>query len=109
MESILGEYKETGELREDELDDGVVALCKRHSGPVVRAAVAKYIEGSGRDMDNPSAYLTYLITKFSREGVYDDDNKNQHSQKPKRKQQEDTSFSSKRFRDWEKYEKFNFD
>ena len=99
VESILGEYKETGELREDELDDGVVALCKRHSGPVVRAAVAKYIEGSGRDMDNPSAYLTYLITKFSREGVYDDDNKNQHSQKPKRKQQEDTSFSSKRFRD----------
>eukprot|EP00980_Cylindrotheca_fusiformis_P010870 scaffold2466_cov120-Cylindrotheca_fusiformis.AAC.6 len=88
VDNILNEYKQTGELREDELDDGVISLCKRHAGPVVRAAVAKYIEGSGRDMDNPSAYLTFLITKFAEEGIYEDDDdqpKTKHTQKPKRK------------------------
>lgn len=86
MDSILGEYKKTGELREDELDEGVIALCKRHSGPVVRAAVAKYIEGSGRDMDNPSAYLTFLITKFAEEGVYEErEDGNKHNQGPRKK------------------------
>lgn len=69
VDAILQEYKGTGELREDELDSGVVALCKRHAGPVVRAAVAEYMEKGGRDMDNPSAYLSFLLTKFSTEGI----------------------------------------
>jgi len=87
VDSILGEYKKTGELREYELDDGVLALCKRHSGPVVQAAVAKYVEGSGRDMDNPSAYLTFLITKFAKEGVYEerDGDQNKHNEGPRNK------------------------
>eukprot|EP00536_Pseudo-nitzschia_multiseries_P011265 jgi/Psemu1/205367/e_gw1.374.43.1 len=71
VENILSEYKTTGELREDELDEGVVTVCKRHSGPVVRAAVAEYIEKGGRDMNNPSAYLTFLVTKFAKEGIHD--------------------------------------
>lgn len=86
VDSILGEYKKTGELRDDELDDGVIALCKRHAGPVVRAAVAKYIEGSGRDMDNPSAYLTFLITKFAKEGIYEDRGDEQkHTEGPRKR------------------------
>ena len=72
VDKIFQEYKSTGELREGELDDGVVALCKRHAAPIVQAALAKYIEGAGRDMDNPSAYLTFLITKFAMEGVYEE-------------------------------------
>lgn len=71
VENILAEYKKTGELREDELDEGVVTVCKRHAGPVVQAAVAEYIEKGGRDMNNPSAYLTFLVTKFAKEGIHD--------------------------------------
>lgn len=82
VDGILSEYKKTGELREDELDGGVVALCKRHAGPIVRAAVAKYIEGGGRDMDNPSAYLTFLLTKFAEEGIYEED-ENSKPHKPR--------------------------
>lgn len=108
VDNILSEYKKNGELREDELDEGVIALCKRHAGPVVRAAVAKYIEGSGRDMDNPSAYLTYLITKFAKEGVYEDkdeNNKQKHSGKPiKRKpESENNSSRSKRLKTSSKF------
>ena len=51
--------------------------------------MAKYIEGSGRDMDNPSAYLTFLVTKFAKEGVYeekeDGSNQNKHNQGPRKK------------------------
>ncbi len=71
VENIFAEYKKTGELREDELDEGVVTVCKRHAGPVVQAAVAEYIEKGGRDMNNPSAYLTFLVTKFAKEGIHD--------------------------------------
>ena len=98
VENILSEYKKTGELRDDELDEGVVALCKRHAGPVVRAAVSKYIEGSGRDMDNPSAYLTYLLTKFATEGIYDDKEGEKHSGKPKKRKPRDESNSLKRLK-----------
>jgi RNA recognition motif-containing protein len=97
VDSILSEYKKTGELRDDELDEGVIALCKRHAGPVVRAAVAKYVEGSGRDMDNPSAYLTFLVTKFAEEGIYEDRGDDQkHNQKPKRKSSSAQKSSSER-------------
>jgi hypothetical protein len=91
VDNILNEYKKTGELREDELDAGVVALCKRHAGPIVRAAVSKHIEGSGRDMDNPSAYLSFLITKFAVEDLYEEkegEKREKHNQKPKRKHDE---------------------
>jgi RNA recognition motif-containing protein len=113
VDNILSEYRKTGELRDDELDDGVIALCKRHAGPVVRAAVSKYVEGSGRDMDNPSAYLTFLVTKFAEEGVYDEDeNKPKHSQKPKRKQRSGgggKDFSDKRLRVSSEFAKFGVD
>jgi hypothetical protein len=63
--------------------------------------VAKYIEGSGRDMDNPSAYLTFLLTKFAVEGVYDEDESEKHTKKPTHKRkppQKETPGSSKKFK-----------
>ncbi|VEU44150.1 unnamed protein product [Pseudo-nitzschia multistriata] len=89
VENILAEYKQNGELREDELDEGVVSVCKRHSGPVVQAAVAEYIEKGGRDMNNPSAYLTFLVTKFAKEGIHDvEDTGKSKTLKPTRKRKE---------------------
>jgi len=95
VDKILKEYKDRGELRQDELDDGVIALCKRHAGPVVQASIAEYIEKGGRDMDNPSAYLSFLITKFATEGIRDKDDedgnkdKNKDSKNNKRKRKDD--------------------
>lgn len=83
VNKILKEYKDTGELREGELDDGVIALCQRHAGPVVRAAMAEYIEKGGRDMDNPSAYLSFLVTKFATEGIREDKDKGNKGEKHK--------------------------
>lgn len=73
VDNILGEFRKTGELRDDELDEGVIAMCKRHCGPVVRAAVTEYVEKQGNQMDNPSAYLTFLVSKFAKEGIHDEE------------------------------------
>mmetsp|Transcript_4991 Transcript_4991/g.12829 ORF Transcript_4991/g.12829 Transcript_4991/m.12829 type:complete len:482 (-) Transcript_4991:47-1492(-) len=95
VENILSEYKKTGELREDELDEGVVTVCKRHAGPVVRAAVSEYIEKGGKDMNNPSAYLTFLVTKFAKEGIHDveDTGKSKKNQKSNGKRNESSGFT----------------
>ena len=96
VDKIMKEYKDTGELREGELDDGVISLCKRHAGPVVKAAVAEYMEKGGRDMDNPSAYLSFLVTKFATEGIRDDKEDATKNSKPKRKGGGDSSSSGPR-------------
>ena len=75
VDKMLSDYLSAGELQEKELDDGVIALCKRHSSTVVEAALMEYIEKGGRDMDNPSAYLTFLIGKMATEGVDDPEDK----------------------------------
>jgi RNA recognition motif-containing protein len=71
IDKMLGEYKGRGELREDEFDEGVISLCKRHAAHTVQAALEKYIEGGGCDMDNPSAYFSFLIGKFAEEGIFE--------------------------------------
>eukprot|EP00934_Nitzschia_sp_Nitz4_P004469 Nitzschia sp. Nitz4//scaffold328_size19456//6288//7655//NITZ4_008719-RA/size19456-processed-gene-0.16-mRNA-1//-1//CDS//3329547968//4459//frame0 len=118
VDSILQEYRTTGELREDELDEGVVALCKRHSGPVVRASVAEYIEKGGRDMDNPSAYLSFLLTKFASEGIRDEKEKQTSTKNSgggggnKRKGQgkfNSNNNNNKRFRDSSEFAKAKVD
>lgn len=68
---MIDEYKQKGEIQDGELDDGVIGLCKRHSGAVVEAALERYVESNGRDMDNPSAYLSFLLGKLAHEGIYD--------------------------------------
>lgn len=111
VENILKEYKDTGELREGELDEGVVTLCKRHAGPVVRAAVAEYMEKGGRDMDNPSAYLTFLVTKFATEGVRDgkEDQTNTKASQPKRKNNASGPSSDKKFKQSSEFAKAGVD
>jgi RNA recognition motif-containing protein len=71
VDKMLSHYISSGEMQENELDDGVIALCKRHSAAVVEAALVEYTETEGRDKDNPSAYLTFIIGKFATEGIHD--------------------------------------
>lgn len=84
VETIIGEYKNIGEIRDDELDEGVIGLCKRHSASVVQAAVDNYVETGGRDKDNPSAYLSYLLDKLAKEGVFHDDHQSTRRGGPRR-------------------------
>jgi RNA recognition motif-containing protein len=76
VNSMLEEYYNRGEIqRSGEIDDGVIKLCKRHSTTVVQAALERYVESNGRDMDNPSAYLSFLLTKLAEEGIFNNRDK----------------------------------
>ena len=85
VNAMLEEYYTRGEIqRQGELDDGVIQLCKRHSTTVVQAALERYVESNGREMDNSSAYLSFLLTKLAEEGIYNnrqDKNANDKSTK----------------------------
>jgi RNA recognition motif-containing protein len=71
VRNMLKEFQDRGEIqKEGELDDGVFALCTRHSAAVVQASLERYVESNGRDMDNPSAYLSFLLGKLATEGIY---------------------------------------
>lgn len=94
-------------------DEGVILLCKHHAGPVVHAAVAEYIEKGGRDMNNPSAYLTFLVTKFAKEGIHDveDTGRSKKKSNPTRKRQYSSTRSiedkdSKRTKQWKSTDEF---
>jgi len=71
---ILKEFYDSGDIKEGELDDGVVGLCGRHTTATVSQSLKEYVDmRGGRDkagtLDNPSAYLTSIITRVSVEGV----------------------------------------
>lgn len=69
VDKIIMDYRTQGILRQDELDNGVIELCKRHSCTVVKQAIEEYIEAKGKRMENPSAYLTHIITRIAEEGI----------------------------------------
>jgi hypothetical protein len=69
VKQIVQEYIDRKELVEGELDETAILVCTRHSPVIVQAALNTYVEKNGRDMDNPSAYFTFLITKIADEGV----------------------------------------
>lgn len=73
VDNILKEHQQRGEIQENEFDEGVIALCKRHTASLVETTLTKYIENNGREMDNPSAYFTFLLCKLAEEGIYEDD------------------------------------
>mmetsp|Transcript_30368 Transcript_30368/g.70969 ORF Transcript_30368/g.70969 Transcript_30368/m.70969 type:complete len:177 (+) Transcript_30368:245-775(+) len=75
VDGILQECYDNRSIQKGELDDGVVALCQRHSPAVVQAALQEYVDKQGRDMDNPSAYLTFLLGKMAVEGIRDKEEK----------------------------------
>jgi hypothetical protein len=76
VDKIIADYRSTGALGQDELDNGVIELCKRHSCTVVKQSLEEYIEAKGKRMENPSAYLTHIITRIAEEGVTTTENKN---------------------------------
>jgi RNA recognition motif-containing protein len=85
VDKILDGHRTTGEIQENELDEGVVALCKRHSATIVEAALENYIESNGRDMDNSSAYLSFLLTKFAEEGIYEKPDQEMEKERPNKR------------------------
>lgn len=72
VDAMIGEYIKSGEILAGELDEGVHSLCTRHAASVVQAALDEYVEKNGSEMDNPSAYLSFLLGKFAEEGVRDE-------------------------------------
>jgi hypothetical protein len=69
VDKIILDYRTQGVLDQDELDNGVIELCKRHSCTLVKQALEEYIEAKGKRMENPSAYLTHIITRIAEEGI----------------------------------------
>jgi RNA recognition motif-containing protein len=69
VDKILQEYRERGQLEEDELDEGVKALCYRRSPAIVEAALTEYVEARGTTLENPSAYLSRIICRITEEGI----------------------------------------
>ena len=68
VDNILKEYLSNGNLQENELDDSVVGLCKRHSMANVEQALTEYIQCRGNSLENPSAYLTKILSRIAVEG-----------------------------------------
>ncbi|GMI42159.1 hypothetical protein TrCOL_g12913 [Triparma columacea] len=66
---IIEEHLENGDIKDEELDEGVIALLKRHSATVVEQAIKEYVEMRGDGLKNPSSYLTSIVTRISKEGV----------------------------------------
>ena len=70
VEKIIKDYIDQGALKEGELDNGAMLLCKRRSAATVEAALAQYIEQRGdRELDNPSAFFTCVMCKVTDDGV----------------------------------------
>lgn len=94
MDNILESFTKNGEIESKELDEGVIALCKRHSATVVEAALREYAQEKkerkikyeellrdgkkmmrededeeGLEFRNPSAFLTHMIGRIAEEGV----------------------------------------
>ncbi len=92
----MASFTKNGEIESKELDEGVIALCKRHSASVVEAALREYVEekkerkikyeesvrdgakkmtktedekDEGLEFRNPSAFLTHMIGRIAEEGA----------------------------------------
>ena len=70
VDEMISQYVQSGDIQQGELDEAVISLCKKHSGHIVQAALERYVESNGRDMDNPSAYLNFLLGKLATEGIF---------------------------------------
>ena len=69
VDKIIQDYISEGKLKEGELDNGAVLLCKQRSAATVEVALAEYIEQRGdRQFDNPSAFFTTVMCTVTEEG-----------------------------------------
>ena len=83
MDKIINNHIDNGDIGQDELDAGVIALCKRHSAVVVEQALKEYVEEKKlrrerkeklgekeeEELRNPSAFLTHMIGRVAEEGI----------------------------------------
>jgi RNA recognition motif-containing protein len=83
MDKIIAHHIDNGDIGQDELDEGVIALCKRHSAVVVEQALKEYVEEKRvrkerkeelgekeeENLRNPSAFLTHMIGRVAEEGM----------------------------------------
>lgn len=83
MDKIISTHIDNGDIGQDELDEGVIALCKRHSAVVVEQALKEYVEEKRvrrerkeklgekeeEELRNPSAFLTHMIGRVAEEGM----------------------------------------
>ena len=83
MDNIISTFVKNGEIMPEELDEGVISLCKRHSATVVEAALKEYVqekkerkvkkeelgEKEEEELRNPSAFLTHMIGRIAEEGI----------------------------------------
>lgn len=74
VDRLLEDRRARGVLAEDELDEGVAALCRRHAVAAVEAALDEYVDArdaynNGRGPNNPSAYLTKILGRIAAEGA----------------------------------------
>lgn len=73
VDKIIQEYIDRGDLKEGELDNGAILLCKRRSAALVEMAISRYIEeraekmNGGSELENPSAYFTKLMCRITDE------------------------------------------
>lgn len=89
MDKIISYHVDNGDIGQEELDEGVIALCKRHSAVVVEQALKEYVEEKKirrerketlgekeeEELRNPSAFLTHMIGRVAEEGVGDTNKK----------------------------------
>jgi RNA recognition motif-containing protein len=90
-EVIHGILRQHNVVEGTTVDAGVVQLCERHAASVVEAALERFESTNGPDKDNPSAYLTFLLTKLSEEGILEESDP-----RPAKKQQRHKRGESRR-------------
>mmetsp|Transcript_25951 Transcript_25951/g.38429 ORF Transcript_25951/g.38429 Transcript_25951/m.38429 type:complete len:534 (+) Transcript_25951:55-1656(+) len=73
VDRIVQEHIDRGDLKDGELDNGAILLCKRRSAALVEMALGRYIEertektNGGSELENPSAYFTNLMCRITDE------------------------------------------
>jgi RNA recognition motif-containing protein len=70
VDKIIKEHISKGDLKEDELDNGAILLCRRRNAAIVEAALSEYIEARGdRHLENPSSFFAKVMNRVTEEGV----------------------------------------
>ena len=75
VDQMIQEFIKNGQMEENELDEGAVALCKRHAMAIVEQTLTEYVESKTKRYDNdsnfenPSAYFTKILTRIAIESM----------------------------------------
>lgn len=70
VDKIIHEHISKGNLKEGELDNGAILLCRRRNAAIVEAALSEYIEiRKDRHFENPSSFFATIMSRVTEEGV----------------------------------------